>query len=213
MPSQTKFRCSHCRDSYTLDSRLAYHVGKQPPQCTLPKIPPRGTTRLQSIIEVGHGHAVLEVESAQTLVSSVDVREAVAHHAIEGVLNGLLLESILLGRLPRRSGFGDTTVGDNCEMQNQRYASYKDTDVETPHTVKSTSSLLRSPRFARALTSRSDFVLRAVADLLLEDFGLLLDGAEAVLDGIVGGAEVGGDVDLECGQLSLCLLASTAGRS
>lgn len=88
--------------------------------------------------------------------------------------------------------------------------------METPHTVKSTSSLLWSPRLARALTSRSDSVLRAVADLLLEDFGLLLDGAEAVLDGIVGGAEVGCDVanvDLECGQLSLCSLASTAERS
>jgi len=36
--------------------------------------------------------------------------------------------------------------------------------------------------------------LGAVADLLLEEFGLLLDGAEAVLDGIVGGSEVGGDV-------------------
>ena len=66
-----------------------------------------------------------------------------------------------------------------------------------------TSRLLRRPRLARALTSRSHFVLRAVADLLLEDLGLLLDGAEAVLDGIVGGAEVGGDVanvDLSCGQ-------------
>ena len=65
-----------------------------------------------------------------------------------------------------------------------------------------TSRLLRRPRLARALTSRSDFVLRAVADLLLEDLGLLLDGAEAVLNGIVGGAEVGGDVanvDLSCG--------------
>lgn len=57
-----------------------------------------------------------------------------------------------------------------------------------------TSRLLRSPWLARALASRSDLVLRAVADLLLENLGLLLDRAEAVLDGIVGGAEVGGDV-------------------
>lgn len=74
--------------------------------------------------------------------------------------------------------------------------------MEASHTVESTSSLPRSPRLARALTGRSDLVLRAVADLLLEDFGLLLDGAEAVFDGIVGGAEVGGDVanvDLGCG--------------
>ena len=118
MPSQTKFRCSHCRNPYTLGSRLAYHVNKHPPQCTLLKISPGGTLRLQSVIEVGHGHAVLEVESAHTLVSRVDVREAIAHHATEGVLNGLLLESILLRRLARRSGFGDTAVGDNCEMQN-----------------------------------------------------------------------------------------------
>jgi hypothetical protein len=42
--------------------------------------------------------------------------------------------------------------------------------------------------------------LSAVADLLLEELGLLLDWTESVLDGIVGGAEVGGDVanvDLE----------------
>ena len=84
------------------------------------------------------------------------------------------------------------------------------------HTVQSTGRLFRSPRLARALASRRDFVLGAVADLLLEELGLLLDGPESVLDGVVGGAEVGGDVanvDLECGQLSLCLLASTAGRS
>jgi len=66
--------------------------------------------------------------------------------------------------------------------------------VEAPHTIKSPSRLLRRPRLARALTSRSDLVLRAVADLLLEELGLLFDGAEAVFDGIVGGAEVGGDV-------------------
>ena len=62
------------------------------------------------------------------------------------------------------------------------------------HTVQSTGRLFRSPRLARALASRSDFVLGAVADLLLEELGLLLDGAESVLDGVVGGAEVGGDV-------------------
>ena len=75
--------------------------------------------------------------------------------------------------------------------------------MDASHTVESTSSLPRGPRLARALTSRSDLILRAVADLLLEDLGLLFNGAESVFDGIVGGAEVGGDVanvDLSCGQ-------------
>jgi hypothetical protein len=73
--------------------------------------------------------------------------------------------------------------------------------VEASHTIKSTSSLLRGSRLSWALASRSDLVLSAVANLLLKELGLLLDGAEAVLDGIVGGAEVGGDVanvDLGC---------------
>jgi hypothetical protein len=51
--------------------------------------------------------------------------------------------------------------------------------------------------------------LSAIADLLLEELGLLLDGAEAVLDGIVCGTEVGGDVanvDLEWNEL--CCLPS-----
>ena len=70
----------------------------------------------------------------------------------------------------------------------------RDNDGQDVRTVESTSRLLRSPWLGRTLASRSDFVLSAVADLLLEDFGLLLDWAESVLDGIVGGAEVGGDV-------------------
>ena len=80
------------------------------------------------------------------------------------------------------------------------------------HTIKSPSRLLRSPRLARALTSRSDLVLSPVADLLLEDLGLLLDGAEAVLDGIVGGAEVGGDVaNVDLGSWLAILLLSRLG--
>ena len=74
-------------------------------------------------------------------------------------------------------------------------------DTEASHTIKSTSSLLRSPRFGRTLASRGDPVLSAVVDLLLEELGLLLDRAKSVFDGVVGGAEVGGDVanvDLKC---------------
>jgi hypothetical protein len=163
---------------------------------------------VQSVIEVGHGHAVLEVQRSQALVSRVHIREAAAHHTAEGVLKGLLLESVLLGGLSGRGGFGDTAVGDNCGVEHQWDAPYKSTGTkEASHTVKSTSRLLRRPRLARALASGSDLVLRAVADLLLEELGLLLDGAEAVLDGIVGGAEVGGDVanvDLGYGQPSCC---------
>ena len=68
---------------------------------------------MQSVIKVGHGHTTLEVESAQTLVSRVDVGEAVIQHAPERSLDGLLLERVLLGGFPRRCGFGDTAVGDN----------------------------------------------------------------------------------------------------
>jgi hypothetical protein len=69
---------------------------------------------VQSVIEVGHGHAALEVQRAQALVSRVHVCEAAVHDAPKRVLKGLLLESVLLGRFSRRSGFGDTAVGDNC---------------------------------------------------------------------------------------------------
>jgi hypothetical protein len=56
--------------------------------------------------------------------------------------------------------------------------------------------------------------LRAVADLLLEELGLLLDGAEAVLDGIVGGAEVGGDVaNVDLGWSVICFGRNLDGRS
>jgi hypothetical protein len=58
----------------------------------------------------------------------------------------------------------------------------------------SAGRLLRSARLGWALSSRSDFVLSAVANGVFEDFGLLLDWAEAILDGVVGGAEVGRDV-------------------
>jgi hypothetical protein len=58
----------------------------------------------------------------------------------------------------------------------------------------SAGRLLRRPRLGQALASRSDLVLSAVANSVFEDFGLLLDRAEAVLDGVVGGAEVGRDV-------------------
>lgn len=68
---------------------------------------------MQSVVEVGHGHTTLEVESAQALVSRVNVGEAVIQHAPERSLDGLLLERVLLGGIPRRSGFGDTPVGDN----------------------------------------------------------------------------------------------------
>jgi hypothetical protein len=58
----------------------------------------------------------------------------------------------------------------------------------------SASRLLRSARLGWALSSGSDLVLSAVANSVFEDFGLLLDRAEAVLDGVVGGAEVSCDV-------------------
>jgi hypothetical protein len=88
-------------------------------------------------------------------------------------------------------------------MYNQHRASCNSSNTEASHTIQSTSLLPRRPRLTGTLARRRDFVLRAVADLLLEDFGLLLDGAESVLDGVVGGAEVGGDladVDLGGGQ-------------
>jgi hypothetical protein len=66
--------------------------------------------------------------------------------------------------------------------------------AEMIRTVVSTGRLLRGSWFGRAFASRSDFVLRAIVDGVFEGFGLLLDWAEAVLDGIVGGAEVGCDV-------------------
>jgi hypothetical protein len=47
----------------------------------------------------------------------------------------------------------------------------------------SASRLLRSARLGWALSSGSDLVLSAVANSVFEDFGLLLDRAEAVLDG------------------------------
>ena len=46
-------------------------------------------------------------------MSRVDVCEAVVHHATERVPDGLLLKDVLLGGLARRSGFGDTAVGDD----------------------------------------------------------------------------------------------------
>lgn len=46
-------------------------------------------------------------------MSRVDVCEAVVHHATERVPDGLLLKGVLLGGLARRSGFGDTAVGDD----------------------------------------------------------------------------------------------------
>lgn len=112
MPSQTKLH-SHCHNSYTPGSRLTHHVSKHPPQCTLPKISSKEVSRVRSVIKVGQSHAALEIESAKTLVSRVDVCEAVVERASEGVLEGLLLESVLLGSLPGRSGFGDTAVGDD----------------------------------------------------------------------------------------------------
>lgn len=184
---------------------VTYRLSKLPPQCKL-------LIRVQSIIEVGQGHAVLEVESAQAFVSRVHVREATIYHAAEGVLDGLLLKSVLLGGPPRRSGLADTAIGDNYATQHQHHTFRKVTDMEVSYTIKSTNSLLRSPRLARALASRSDLVLRAIADLLLQDFGLLLDGAEAVLDGIVGGAEVGGDVaNVDLGSWLVILLLSRLG--
>lgn len=92
---------------------VTYHVNKLLTQCILLQASLRESFHGHSIIEVGQGHAALEVESAQTLVSRVDVCEAVVERASEGVLEGLLLESVLLGRLPGRSGFGDTAVGDD----------------------------------------------------------------------------------------------------
>lgn len=68
-----------------------------PPRTSLGEI-----FRLQSVVEVGHGHAALEVESAQTIVSGVDVGEAVVQNAVKGVLDGFLLERVLLGGFPRR---------------------------------------------------------------------------------------------------------------
>jgi hypothetical protein len=61
-------------------------------------------------------------------------------------------------------------------------------------TVVSAGRLLRSPRLGRALASGSDLVLSAVTNGVFEGFGLLLDRAETVLDGVVGGAEVSRDV-------------------
>lgn len=72
---------------------------------------------MQSVIEVGQGHAALEVKSAHALVSRVHVREAPIHHTPERVLDRLLLESVLLGRLSRWSGLADTAVGDNYAIQ------------------------------------------------------------------------------------------------
>ena len=92
---------------------VTYHVSKLLTQCILLQTSLKGTFYEHSIIEVGQRHAALEVESAKTLVSRVDVCEAVVERASEGVLEGLLLESVLLGSLPRRSGFGDTAVGDD----------------------------------------------------------------------------------------------------
>lgn len=160
-----------------------------------------------SVIEIGHGHAILEVQRAQAPVGGVDVSQIAVHNTGEGVLEGLLLEGVLFGRLSRRSGFGDAPVGNYCRRKHQRDAPCKSiVTKEATHTIESTSRFLRGPRLTRALASGSDLVLRAVADLLLEELGLLFDGAEAVFDGIVSGAEVSGDaanVDLEYGQLFL----------
>jgi hypothetical protein len=60
-------------------------------------------------------------------------------------------------------------------------------------TIKRSRSLPRRLRLCRALAGGDDFVLGAVANGFLELFGLLLDRAQAVLDGVVGRAEVGGD--------------------
>lgn len=67
-------------------------------------------------------------------------------------------------------------------------------------TVKHIRRLLRGSRLGRALAGGSDLVLGAVANGIFEQLGLLLDRAQSVLDGVVGGAEVSGDVanvDLE----------------
>jgi len=72
---------------------------------------------VQSIVEIGHGHAVLEVKSTQAFMSRVNVREPVLHHTPKRILNSLLLESVLLVGLSRRGGFGDAAVGDNCASQ------------------------------------------------------------------------------------------------
>jgi hypothetical protein len=78
-------------------------------------------------------------------------------------------------------------------VRNQYHNSCK-TPAEMIRTVVSAGRLLRSPRLGRALASGSDLVLSAVTNGVFEGFGLLLDRAETVLDGVVGGAEVGRDV-------------------
>jgi hypothetical protein len=76
-------------------------------------------------------------------------------------------------------------------------------------TIKRSRSLPRRLRLRRALAGGDDFVLGAVTNGFLELFGLLLDRAQAVLDRVVGRAEVGGDaanVDLLVVVSFACLL-------
>jgi hypothetical protein len=78
-------------------------------------------------------------------------------------------------------------------MRNQYHKSCK-TPAGIARTVVRAGGLFGGSRLGRAFASGSDLVLSAVVNGVLQGFGLLLDRAEAVLDGIVGGAEVGGDV-------------------
>jgi hypothetical protein len=71
-------------------------------------------------------------------------------------------------------------------------------------TIERISSLSRRLRLGRALAGGNHPVLGAIGNSLLHLFGLLLDWAEAVLDGIIRRAEVAGDA----ANVDLCAVIS-----
>lgn len=68
------------------------------------------------------GHAGLEIQRAEPIVGRLNIGEILVHHTPERILNGLLLELVLLGVLARWGALGDTAVGDSCEMLASRVA-------------------------------------------------------------------------------------------
>jgi hypothetical protein len=89
---------------------VTYHANSRRPQFISLETALGSPFRVQSVVEIGHGHAGLGVKRAQALVCRADVRETAIHHTAERVLEGLLLESVLLEGFSRRSGFGDSAL-------------------------------------------------------------------------------------------------------